>query len=171
MLKQAQTGTVIPFKRIEVTGPPIAEETPSGFHTPTEATRLARVRRSVLDAWREGIVRPTMRWVDEDGREHFGHGFEDVVCVRLLRMLRDQGISLEKAVNAVNELPKRFGPPGRRWEHARIFAQNRDAFVYREDEWRTTIATRKGQKVADELFGEQFGSLRERADALLVPKA
>jgi len=92
------------------------------------------------------------------------------VLMRLIRMLREKNITLIKAVEAVRSLRERFGPPGKRWADARIFAQNRDVFVYSADEWETTVATRHGQKAADFLFGAEFALLRDRADALLIPR-
>ncbi|MGH2586794.1 MAG: DUF433 domain-containing protein, partial [Dehalococcoidia bacterium] len=131
----------------------------------------ARVPLHRLYAWRrEGIVFPTVYATDFEGRETAGYTFETLVYLRLLRMLRDQGIALPKAVETVQFLRERFGPPSADWEKARIFVQGKDVFVDAKDEWEVTVSTRGGQKAATTLLGEEFADLRERADALLVPR-
>jgi hypothetical protein len=81
-------------------------------------------------------------------------------------MMRRQGVTLLKAVEAVKSLRLRFGPPGKRWADAQIFTEYGDVFVYAADEWETT---KHRQKIADQLFGKEFSRLRDRADALLIP--
>jgi uncharacterized protein (DUF433 family)/DNA-binding transcriptional MerR regulator len=142
-----------------------------GFYTPAEAARIARVPLHRLRAWQhEGIIFPTLFATDTEGTETAGYTFEAVVYLRLLRMLRERHTPLAKAVQAVKHLRKRFGPPGPCWEEARIFIQGHDVFVHSRDEWDVTVPTRSGQKAATMLLGEEFAQLRERADALLVPR-
>jgi len=147
-----------------------SQQRDGAFYTPSQAARLARVPRQRVDAWRrEGIIPKTVLAVELDGIEEEGYSFESVVFLRVLRMLRDY-VPLEKAVLAIQRLVDRFGPPGPAWADARIFRGGRDVFVISSDEWGVTEATR-GQKAAHELlFAEDFEQLRERADALLVPK-
>ena len=141
-----------------------------GFYTPAQAARIARIPRRRLAAWRRaGIIMPTVHVTDLDGREEDGYDFDALVYLRLLRMLREQRVPLERAVRAVRHLRDRFGPPGPDWASARIFIQGDDVFVEAPDAWEVTEATRGGQRVADVLFGPEFARLRERADALLVP--
>lgn len=141
-----------------------------GFYLPREAARIARVRRSTVTLWnKKGIVVPNVRWVDENANEALGYSFAGLVYLRLLRMLRNESFPLRKAVNAVSHLTDRFGPPGPNWEQARIFSDGTDLWVDRKDEWEVTAATRRGQKVAHQMFGPEFALLRARADALLVP--
>ena len=141
-----------------------------GFYTPTEAARIARVPRLRLAAWRrQGIVIPTVHVTDLEGKDEDGYDFDALVYLRLLRMLRDRGISLEKSVKAVQHLRYRFGPPGPAWGSARIFVGGGEVSADAEDSWEVTQATGGGQRVADSLFGEEFARLCERADALLVP--
>jgi uncharacterized protein (DUF433 family) len=143
----------------------------SGFYTPAEAARFARVPRHRLSAWRhEGIVFPTITVTDVEGRTSDGYTFEAVVYLRLLRMLRDRNIPLFKAVLALKHLRDRFGPSGSGWEDARIFVSGHDVFAEGKDEWEVTAAGRGGQKAATVLFDDEFAQLRERADALLVPR-
>jgi uncharacterized protein (DUF433 family) len=148
-----------------------SETTARGFYTPAEAARIARVPRPRLAAWRrEGIIVPTIVVTDLDGRLEIGYDFEALVYLRLLRMLRERGVPLERAViHCLKHLRERFGPPGPHWATARIFVQGRDVFVLAEDAWQTVETTRGGQLVAEVLLGEEFARLRERADALLVP--
>ena len=141
-----------------------------GFYTSAEASRIARVPQWTLNSWRrEGVVIPSAEWVDEQDKTHRGHTFETLVFLRLIRMLREKRITLLESVKAVKSLRDRFGPPGKRWAEAKIFAEHGVVYVYDRDEWQTTVATRGHQKVADSLFGDEFARLRDRADALLIP--
>lgn len=142
-----------------------------GFYTAAEAARIAQIPRQRLAAWRrEAIVVPTIQTVDLDGVERTGYSFEAVVYLRLLRMMRERGLALEKAVRTIKHLRDRFGPPGPAWGQARIFVQGGDLFADAADQWDVTVATRGGQQAATVLFGDEFAQLRERADALLVPE-
>jgi uncharacterized protein (DUF433 family) len=145
----------------------------SGFYTPSEASRIALVPYWTLTNWKQnGIIIPTVKWVDEKNKEHLGHTFETVVFIRLLRLLREKGISLYKAVGAMQQLKSRFGSPSKRWADAKIFVDKEDAYVYEDkdkDTWGTTVATKYNQRVAEFIFGEEFLSLKDRADALLIP--
>ena len=141
-----------------------------GFYAPAEASRIARIPQWTLNAWRrQGIVVPSVEWVDEQGKTHLGHTFETLVFLRLIRMLREEGIPLLKAVEAVKSLRRRFGPPGKKWARAKIIAERRNVYVHAEDDWETTLVP-SHQKVATTLFGEEFRRLRDRADALLIPR-
>jgi uncharacterized protein (DUF433 family) len=117
----------------------------------------------------KGIVVPTSKWIDEDDKETQGYSFEGLVYLRLVRLLRTQDIPMRAVVHAVNHLKDVFGPPGPRWEEARIFTDGRDIWVDHKDTWGVTSASRRGQKAAQVLLGTEFALLKERADALLVP--
>lgn len=157
-------------KDARVSAPAPADDA-TAFYTPAEAARLARVPRHRISAWkRQGIVFPTVYVTDVERHLTAGYTFETLVYLRLLRMLRDQGIVLPKAVETVHHLRERFGPPGADWENARIFVQDSDVCVEGKDEWELTISTRGGQKAASLRFGAEFAGLRERADALLIPR-
>jgi len=147
-----------------------APDSSKGFYTTTEAARLARVPIRRLYAWkREGIVMPTLEVRRLDGRESVGYTFEGLVYLRVVRMLRDYA-SLEKSVIAATHLHERCGPPGPKWADARIKREGGELLVLIGDEWKGTVATRRGQKVMPEiLFGETFEQLQRRADALLIP--
>ncbi len=141
-----------------------------GFYIPAEASRIAQIPQWTLNSWRrDGIIVPSVEWIDEQGKAHLGHTFETLVFLRLIRMLRKSNITLLKAVETVKALRDRFGPPGKGWADARIFTQYGDVFVHAKDEWGTTVTKRGQQKLADLLFGEEFARLRDRVDALLIP--
>ena len=141
-----------------------------GFYLPSQAARIARVPRRLLRAWhRGGLVQPILYVVDEEGVSHTGYDFDSLLYLRLLRSLREHGITLERAARALKHLVDRFGPPSSRWADARIFADGRDVYVQDADEWGTTVASIGGQRIAEELFGEDFARMRERLDAVLVP--
>lgn len=142
-----------------------------GFYTPAEASRIAQVPQWTVNSWRRaGIVIPSIEWIDEQDKSHFGHTFETVVFLRLLRMLRDKRVTLVEAVRAVKELRERFGRPSKKWADIKIFVDGKDVVVYDKlDGWDSTIATKGNQKIAEFLFGIEFAQLKERADALLIP--
>ncbi len=162
-------GKVIVFPQRPARG---RHEEASGFYTSSEAARIARVPRHRLYAWHHlGIVAPNLQIIDFAGKETTGYTFEGMVYLRIVRMLRDR-VSLEQAVKAAQHLRERFGAPGPAWADARIYLALGEVFVLsRHDDWATTVGTRFGQKVSEEiLFGEDFEHLRDRADALLVPQ-
>jgi uncharacterized protein (DUF433 family) len=141
-----------------------------GFYTSSQAARIARLSLNLVGVWRRyGIVGKTISWTNETGKTEEGYSYEGLIFLRLIKMLRDKDVSLRRAVVAVRELRRRFGPPGPMWEQARIFHDGVDVFVYGSDEWGTTVATRNSQRAAEELFGEEFRLLRDRTDALLIP--
>ncbi|MBN1226780.1 MAG: hypothetical protein JXA79_07295 [Deltaproteobacteria bacterium] len=145
---------------------------PTGYYSTQEAARVAQVPVWKLYSWQSnGIILPSVKWTDEFKKEHLGHSFESVVFIRLLQMLRDKGISLYNAVTALKILKDRFGYPGKHWAEIKIFADGKDVYVYREnDAYGTTVATRGHQKVAEVILGEEFMGLRDRTDALLIPR-
>ena len=94
-----------------------------GFYTRAEAARIARIPRRTLDAWRlKRIVLESIEWENEEGKREVGYTFDALVYLRLIRMLRENNIVLRKAVHAVSELTKRFGPPSPAWQSVRIFS-------------------------------------------------
>ena len=94
-----------------------------GFYTRAEAARIARIPRRTLDAWRQKrIVLESIEWENEEGKREVGYTFDALVYLRLIRMLRENNIVLRKAVHAVSELTKRFGPPSPAWQSVRIFS-------------------------------------------------
>ena len=156
---------------VEIPNAPIDTGIGVGFYTRAEAARIARIPRRTLNVWRQKrIVMESMEWENEEGKREVGYTFDALVYLRLIRMLRENNIVLRKAVHAVSELTKRFGPPSPAWQSVRIFSWGDDIFVNSTDEWKTTTATRSSQKAADILFGEEFEQLRDRSDVLLVPR-
>ncbi len=142
-----------------------------GFYTTAEASRIARVPQWTVNAWRrEGVVVPSVEWTSEEGKSESGYTFETLVFLRLIRMLREQRISLLHAVEAVDSLRKRFGPPGVNWADARLFTQNGRVFACKQDEWQTTMAPSHQKVFETLLFEEEFAGLKDRLDSLLVPK-
>jgi uncharacterized protein (DUF433 family) len=143
-----------------------------GFYTPYEASRIAQVPRWTVDFWRRsGIVIPSVKWVDEINKEYPGYTFETVVFLRLIRLLREKQIPLVEAVQSVKRLRDRFGPPSREWAEAKIFVAAGDVMAYSaRDGWDSTDVTKRHQKVAEIILGDEFKRLKERADALLIPE-
>lgn len=144
--------------------------TPLGFYTPAEASRIAQVPLWTVNSWRRnGIVLPSVEWIDEINKTHIGHNFETVVFLRLIRMLREKNVTLLDAVTAMKRLRERFGIPSTEWAGIKIVVYFGDVYVEKKDKWGTTSLTRHHQKVAELLFGNEFKRLKERADALLIP--
>lgn len=143
-----------------------------GFYTPIEASRYAQVPIWTVHSWRRhGIIIPSVEWTDELDKVHIGHTFETVVFLRIIRLLRDKGTSLLTAVRAVKSIHERLGTPSERWASAQFFVRNKEIIVSDEtDGWESTVATKRNQKVAELLFGDEFKRLKERADALLIPE-
>ncbi len=143
-----------------------------GFYTPTEASRIAQVSLWTVHDWRrKGIVIPTVEWIDETNKIHLGHDFETVVFLRLIRLLRNKGISLLQSVKAVKQLNTRLGSPSRRWANAKIFVSGKEVIVNDEsDGYGSTDVTKGHQVIWEVFFGEEFKRLKERADALLIPE-
>jgi uncharacterized protein (DUF433 family)/DNA-binding transcriptional MerR regulator len=146
----------------------------AGFYSPADAARLARITRARLDAWRrERVVIPSASLV-MDGQTLSGYTFADVVLLRVLGELRERGVTLARAAEAVaRHLVERFGPPGPGWKDARIYLttiERRPAVVVENrDEWERTVATMGGQKMATLLFGEELDEMENRLDAILIP--
>lgn len=143
-----------------------------GFYTPAEASRISQVPQWTVNYWRRnGVVVPSVEWIDERNKVHIGHNFETVVFLRLIRLLREKDVTLVDAVMAIKSLRERFGTPSKRWSDAKIFVNHKHAYAYdKKDDWGTTVVTQGNQKVADFLLGEEFSHLKERADALLIPE-
>jgi len=143
-----------------------------GFYTTVEASRIAQVPLWTMNSWKyNGIIIPSVKWIDETNKEHLGHSFETVVYIRLLRLIREKGISLYNAVVAIKRIKDRFGYPGKNWADAQIFSDGKDVYVYdKRDSYETTDLSKQHQKVAERIFGDEFIRLRERADALLIPQ-
>jgi uncharacterized protein (DUF433 family) len=145
-----------------------------GFYSPQEAARIACIPNWTINDWkRTGIFIPTIKWIDEQNKEHLGYNFEAVVFMRLIRNLRSKGVSLYKAVDAMSQLKKRFKSPSQEWAKAKIFVDKKDAYVYDErdkDSWGITMVTRFNQRVDEYILGKEFILLKDRADALLIPE-
>ena len=145
-----------------------------GFYTSAQASRIALIPHWTLTNWRHnGIIIPTVTWVDEFHKEHVGHTFDTVIFMRLLRLLRDKGISLYNAVTAMQQLKQRFGYPSKSWSRAKLFVYGKHIYVYEDrdrDKWGVTEITRYNQRVAEFVFGDEFVLLKQRADALLIPE-
>ena len=145
---------------------------PPGFYTAHDASRIARIPLNTLYSWgRKGLIHRRVTFIDEDGKEERGYDYESLLLARLLRILRQNGIGMRRAVATLRHCMDRFGSPGPAWAEVKVFSfEGADVVTYRADEWDSTVPTKSGQKVAEELFGEEFTMMKEDADALLIPK-
>lgn len=82
-----------------------------------------------LDYWVErGYVHPTKISMTE--RRIFFFSFEEVVRIRLMKSLRDAGVSLQRIRTAISELRKRKGND---WQSAWVVTDGRKLFEVSED--------------------------------------
>ena len=141
-----------------------------GFYVPRDAARLARLAPSTIAYWeREGIIVPTLAWTDEDENIKHGYSLQDVLYMRLVAILRPNH-PMRDVVYALQHITERVGPPGPQWSDV-IVVPGAEVWVeVLDDKWGLTSAMRGGQRGWREFFSEEFHQLRERTDALLVPK-
>jgi uncharacterized protein (DUF433 family) len=140
-----------------------------GFYSASQVSRLASVPRRTLYAWKKrGIIAPSVRIIDAEGREDEGYSYADLAIIKLLRALRVRQLNLRSVVTALRHLYDRFGPPTiTSWDKAHVYVVNKDVYAQKPDDWDTTLATRGGQKAEMRVLGELF----EEEAALLVPRS
>lgn len=111
-----------------------------------------------------------------------GFSLADVGYLHLLRHLRDRGVSLEEATAHLNALMRRFGPPGPRWQRARLTvvatghrrADGNHAHKFIAsvpDEWTDTMAIRGKQGASQKVWLDILDILPDQVslEAILIP--
>ncbi|GMU41892.1 MAG: hypothetical protein AMXMBFR23_27580 [Chloroflexota bacterium] len=150
----------------------------TGFYTPLDVSRLARVPRSTLYRWqRNGVIVPSLE--GEDGEP--GYSYADLTIIRLLRAIREKRIDFRTAGYALRHLYERLGPPSAGWSDAQVYfvsgpSGQLEVYAYLPDEWEVTDATRRGQRVEHRLLGEAFAELASEIaglrddDSVVIPR-
>ena len=143
-----------------------------GFYSTSQVSRLARVPRSTLYAWRaKKILHPSVQILSGDQAVDEGYSYADLTIIKLMRALRADKLDLRSVGIALRHLFDRLGPPHQGWHDAHVYIMGNKVFAELPDEWETTAATRFGQKVETRVFGELFPVLREQEEkgSILVP--
>ena len=143
-----------------------------GFYSTSQVSRLARVPRSTLYAWRaKNILQPSVQILSGDQAVDEGYSYADLTIIKLMRALRADKLDLRSVGIALRHLFDRLGPPHQGWHDAHVYIMGNKVFAELPDEWETTAATQFGQKVETRVFGELFPILREQEGkgSILVP--
>jgi uncharacterized protein (DUF433 family) len=139
-----------------------------GFYSTEQVSRLAGIPRRTLYLWKKnGVISPSVRVVDSNGRTQQGYSYADLAIAKVLHALKLRRLNLRSAVGALRHLYSRFGPPTAvGWADAHVFVVGKEVFAQKPDDWDTTLATKGGQKANISVLGQ----LVEEQGALLVPR-
>lgn len=139
-----------------------------GFYSTNQVSRLAGISKRTLYRWkRKGIISPSVRVIDANGKVNEGYSYADLAIIKVLQALRIRKLNLRSVVIAFRHLHERFGSlAGEGWSNAHVFVVKKDVFAQKPDDWDTTLATKGGQRAEMRVLGE----LLEEEGALLVPK-
>ena len=144
-----------------------------GFYSTSQVSRLARIPRSTLYAWKaKNILKPSVRILAEDEVIDEGYSYADLTILRLSRAIRDKKLNMRSVCIALRHLIDRFGHPNQGWFGVRVYIANNHVYAERTDEWDVTAADKGGQKVESRLFDDVFDILREMDEDgdILLPK-
>src|SRR5450759_3388636 len=87
-----------------------------GFYNSAQVSRLAGVPRSTLAEWRRrGIIRPSLRRVENGLVVDEGYSYADLTLIRIIRALRQRQLTFKSAVTALRHLTERLGPLSKGW--------------------------------------------------------
>jgi uncharacterized protein (DUF433 family)/DNA-binding transcriptional MerR regulator len=144
-----------------------------GFYTTGQASRLTRVPEDTLRLWRKFGVKPAVELIGESGAYARGYSYQQLAFIRVLRDLREHGISLLSAVAAVKHLADRFGDPSSEWATAKVGVAGGHLWVYGYDGWGTTDASLSGQTIQTQLLEDLLPEFHDLApgDSVVVPSA
>lgn len=143
-----------------------------GFYTTREVARLARINLRTLYEWQQRRIAIPSVTVPVEGKSVRGYSYADLTILRLLRALREDEIDFDSAVRALRHLYDRLGPPSQGWADAKVYFVGNKIYTEQPDSWPLTSATEGGQTVAEQVFGDLFGELRQIEDewSLVVPQ-
>jgi DNA-binding transcriptional MerR regulator len=82
----------------------------------------------MLDYWiNKDVISPTRTYRAKGGRRDlFLFGFDDLVRIRIVRSLRDSGVSLERIRVAISQLRRRTGPE---WQREWIVSDGKNVYL------------------------------------------
>ena len=144
-----------------------------GFYSTSQVSRLARIPRSTLYAWKaKNILKPSVRIVEGDEVIDEGYSYADLTILRLSRAIRDKKLNMRSVCIALRHLIERFGHPNKGWFDVRVYIANNHVYAEKMDEWNVTTADKGGQKIEASLFDDVFDILREMDEDgdILLPK-
>ena len=143
-----------------------------GFYSLSQISRLSGVPVRTLYGWKvRDIIAPSLQIQDASGKvKTEGYSYADLTIIRLMWALRKDQIDFRSAGIALRHLYERLGPPSKGWVDAQVHFIGNQIYAYQPDEWKTTSATRFGQRVAfmGEII-EELSGLEEGA-SIVVPK-
>jgi DNA-binding transcriptional MerR regulator len=85
---------------------PGLDEGPSGYRGPAVAT-IVGISYRQLDHWTStGLVTPSVRDAEGSGSQRL-YGFDDIVQLKVIKRLRDAGVSLQRIRKAIDEVRAR----------------------------------------------------------------
>ncbi|GEM_PF-6795859 len=140
-----------------------------GFYSASHVSRLTGVPLSTLYIWKkQGIIRPSVRIINAEGKVEDGYTYADLAMIKLLRALRLKQLNLKSIVRTLRHLFERFGLPNSDgWSNVHVYVIGKHVYAQKPDNWDTTVATKYGQKGEMRVLGEVF----EEEGAYLVPKS
>ena len=144
-----------------------------GFYSTSQVSRLARVPRSTLYAWKaRNILKPSVRIVAGDEVVDEGYSYADLTILRLSRAIRDKKLNMRSVCIALRHLIDRFGHPSLGWSDVHVYIANNHVYAEKLDEWDVTAADWGGQRVETRLFDDVFDILRDMDEDgdILLPK-
>jgi len=138
-----------------------------GFYSDRQVSRLAHIPLRTLYRWKaKGIINPSVRVIDSEGKSEDGYSYADLAIIKLLRALKVKRLNLRSIVGTLRHLYDRFGAPNSEgWRQAHVYIVGKKVFAQKPDNWDTTLATKHGQKAEMRVLGELF----EEEGAVVVP--
>jgi len=127
-----------------------------GFYTPAEVSRIARIPRGTLSAWkRKRILVPSVELLEDGKVVEVGYSYADLTILRLCRFLRDKKLNMRSVCAALQHLIDRFGHPDDGWPpNVKVYIEGKHVYADKPDNWQLTSADLGGQKIAQVVFGE-----------------
>jgi len=140
-----------------------------GFYSDRQVSRLAHIPLRTLYRWKaKGIINPSVRVIDFEGKVEEGYSYAGLAMIKLLRALKVKRLNLRSIVNTLQHLHTRFGLPNSEgWQQAHVYIVGKEVFAQKPDNWDTTLASKHGQKAEMRVLGELF----EEDGSVIVPKS
>lgn len=140
-----------------------------GFYSDRQVSRLAHIPLRTLYRWKaKGIINPSVRVIDSNGKSEDGYSYADLAIIKLLRALKVKRLNLRSIVGALRHLYDRFGLPNSEgWQQAHVYIVGKKVFAQKPDNWEYTLASKHGQKAEMRVLGELF----EEDGSVIVPES
>ncbi len=140
-----------------------------GFYSDRQVSRLAHIPLRTLYRWKaKGIINPSVRVIDFEGKVEDGYSYAGLAMIKLLRALKVKRLNLRSIITTLHHLYDRFGLPNSKgWQQAHVYIVGKKVFAQKPDNWDTTLASKHGQKAEMRVLGELF----EEDGSVIVPKS